>query len=402
MAAPVYRAHKSAAPKHSGLALSTFLFFIWDGRRVRAIPIPSTACSKLLPASVKRPREMKTMGLLDVGRLRRSVALAMSAILFASAACAQTSLKVSLEGRIEGPAALFYLPLDKGYFSAEGLDVGIEPATSATESIARVASGEFAIGIADVNALITYRDQNPAAPVKAVFMVYNKPPHAIVARKNRGISGPKSLEGKRIGSSPGLATDALWPLFAELNGIDTSKVTFENINPLLRAPMLAAGQIDATLGYSFSAYVNLKDRGVPLTDIVLLPMADYGLDVYGSAILVNTKFAAEQPDAVKGFLRAFLKGLKDVVRRPSDGADSILERNDLTGKGTEVERLRMVVRDNIVTPEVKANGYGAVNPGRLGSAIDQLALVHVFKNRPKPDDIFDASFLPSAAERKAN
>ena len=81
-------------------------------------------------------------------------------------------------------------------------------------------------------------------------------------------------------------------------------MTIENIGIPVRAPMLAAGQLDAVLGYSFRIYVDLKDRGVPVDDIVLMPMANYGLKLYGSAIIVNTKFAAEKPEAVKAFLRA--------------------------------------------------------------------------------------------------
>ena len=59
------------------------------------------------------------------------------------------------------------------------------------------------------------------------------------------------------------------------------------------------GQIDAALGYSFRLYVDLKDRGVPVDDIVLMPMANYGLKLYGNAVIVNPKFAAEKPEAVK-------------------------------------------------------------------------------------------------------
>ena len=71
--------------------------------------------------------------------------------------------------------------------------------------------------------------------------------------------------------------------------------------------MLAAGEVDAITGFSFSSFINLKDRGVPVDDIVVLLMADYGVDLYGNAIFVNPKFAAEHPDAVKAFLRAFIK-----------------------------------------------------------------------------------------------
>ena len=96
----------------------------------------------------------------------------------------------------------------------------------------------------------------------------------------------------------------------QANSIDASKVTIENVSFPVREPMLAAGQVDAITGLSFSSFIDLKDKGVPVDDIVVLLMADYGVELYGSAIIVNSKFAAEHPDAVKGFLRAFMKGLE--------------------------------------------------------------------------------------------
>jgi NitT/TauT family transport system substrate-binding protein len=167
--------------------------------------------------------------------------------------------------------------------------------------------------------------------------------------------------------------------------------------------MLAAGQVDAITGFSFSSFVNLKDKGVPLDDIVVLLMADYGVNLYGNAIIVNPKFAAEHPNAVNGFLRAFLKGLKETVKQPASAIDSVLRRNDVARKDVELERLTMAIRDNIVTPEVKTNGYGGIDSARLARAIDQIGLTYKFRGeKPKPDDIFDASYLPPAASRKVN
>ena len=60
----------------------------------------------------------------------------------------------------------------------------------------------------------------------------------------------------------------------------------------------------------------------------------------------------------------------------------------------------MAIRDNIVTPEVKADGYGAVDMARLEEALGQLALTHTFKIKLTPMDVFDSSFLPPADERK--
>ena len=313
-----------------------------------------------------------------------------------------TRVRFSLDGRLEGPSAMFLLPLEKGYFKAAGLDVTIDEAATPIEPITRVTSGNYDMGFADINAMIRLRDQNPAVPLKAVFMVYNKPPYAIVTRKSRGITEPKQLEGKKLGAPPNGTTVGEWPLFAKLNGIDTSKVTLENIAIPVRAPMLAAGQLDAVLGFSFRIYVDLKDRGVPVDDIVLLPMPDYGLKLYGNAIIVNPKFAAEKPEAVKAFLRAYLKGLKETIRRPADAVDLVVKREDAAKKEVELERLRMAISNNIVTPEVKADGYGAVDVARLEEALGQLSLIHTFRIKQKPEDVFDASFLPPLDERKVH
>src|SRR5664279_5698624 len=319
------------------------------------------------------------------------------------ALAAETNVKFSLDFKFEGPSAPFVLPLDKGYYKAEGLNVSIDTAAGSLEPINRVASGTYDMGFADINSLIKFRDANPAMPVKAVFMLYNKPPFAIIGRKSRGIYNPKDLEGKKLGAPSADGAYAQWPIFVQANGIDASKVTIENVGFPVREPMLAAGQVDAITGFSFSSFINLKDRGVPVEDIVVLLMADYGVDLYGNAIIVNPKFAAEHPDAVKGFLRAFVKGLKETVKSPVAAVDSVLRRNDTASKDVEVERLKIAIRDNIVTPEVKANGYGGIESERFERAIDQIALTYKFKaGKPKPEDIFDASYLPAAADRKAN
>jgi NitT/TauT family transport system substrate-binding protein len=80
----------------------------------------------------------------------------------------------------------------------------------------------------------------------------------------------------------------------------------------------------------------------------------------------------------------------------------VVKRIDGEKKDVELERLRMALKDNIVTPEVKANGYGAVDMDRLTKAIDQTALTYAFKAKPKAADIFNPSFLPAAADRKTN
>src|SRR3954468_18393966 len=339
---------------------------------------------------------------VDLLRLGRIAVLAAASAFATTAVSAQTPIKFSLDFKFEGPSAPFVVAIDKGYFKAEGLDVTIDTAGGSLEPINRVASGTYDMGFGDINSLIKFRDANPGTPLKAVYMVYNKPPFSIVGRKSRGVVAPKDIEGKKLGAPPADGAFAQWPIFVKANDIDAAKVTIVSVGFPVREPMLASGEVDAITGFSFSSYINLKDRGVPANHITVLLMADHGVNLYGNAIIVNPKFAAEKPDAVKGFIRAFIKGLNETVKNPATAVDSVLKRNDVAKKDVELERLQIALRDNILTPEVKKNGFGGVEEERLDKTIDQIALTYTFKNaKPKGSDVFDGSFLPPAAERKA-
>jgi NitT/TauT family transport system substrate-binding protein len=377
------------------------MFFAVLGRMAGTVRNGAGAvCIGSIRVSVQE-RKMPMDFLARVRSCALSVVMA-AAVFVAGSAAAQTPVRVTLDSKFEGPSAPFLVGLDKGYYKAEGLDAIIDPAAGSMEPITRVASGAYDIGFGDINALIKFRDRNPGAPIKAVFMVYNRPPFAIVTRKSRGVAKPKDLEGKKLGAPAADGAFAQWKIFVKANGIDAAKVDVEDVGIAVREPMLAAGQVDAITGSSFSSYVNLWDRGVPVDDIVVLLMSDYGVNLYGHAVIVGQKFAAAHPEAVKGFLRAVTRGLKDTIRDPAAAIDSVIKRNDAARKDVELERLRIALKDNVLTPEVEANGFGAIDMARLDRAIGQLALTYDFKTKPRASDIFDPSFLPPAADRNTN
>jgi NitT/TauT family transport system substrate-binding protein len=351
------------------------------------------------------------MAIVDLTRLTRfaaptrALALAypalLAALVYPASAFAGTAVHFTLDHRIDGPAAPFYLAIDKGYFKAEGLDVTIDAASGPAESLKRLNAGGYDMGVADINGLIKYRDGN-AASIKAVFIVFDKPCYAIIARKSRGIAAPKDLEGKRLGAPVGAESTAAWPIFAKVNGINAGKVTIENVGLPVREPMLAAGELDAVSGCSFKSYIDLKVDGVPADDLALLPFADHGVVLYGDAIVAASSFAADKPEAVQGFLRAYLKALKDAVRDPAQAVEAMLRRGEDLKQDVETERLRLAIRDDILTPAVKARGYGGVDAERFAEAIDQIALAYRFKAKDKAAEVFDPAFLPAAAERKVS
>src|SRR5690242_19327149 len=192
------------------------------------------------------------MGVQNIIALGRTglVAAALAALL-AGPAAAQQSIKFSLDFKFEGPSAPFLVAIDKGYFKAEGLEVTIDSAAGSLEPINRVAAGTYDMGFGDINSLIKFRDANPTNPIKAVYMVYNKPAFSIVGRKSRGVQKPKDLEGKILGAPAPDGAYAQWKIFVQANGIDASKVKIENVGFPVREPMLQSGQVDAITGFSF-------------------------------------------------------------------------------------------------------------------------------------------------------
>ena len=325
----------------------------------------------------------------------------VAAVIFSGAALAQKELAVrfALDWRFEGPAAPYFVAIDKGYYKQEGLNVSIDPGSGSVEGINRVASGAYEVGFADINSLIKYRDNPRNLPVKAIMMVYDTPAFSIVSLRKSGIAKPKDLEGKVLGAPAADGAYAQWPIFVKANNIDASKVKIENIGFPVREPMLAQGKVDAIAGFWFSSYMNLKANGVKDEDIVVIHMRDYGVDLYGNVIVANPEFLRFQPKAAAGFVKATLRGIQDTIRNPEAAIDSLMKRNAIAKRDVELERLKLSLQKNFVTPDVEKNGLGGVDMKRLERSIEQIGLTFQFTNKPKAADIFTAQYLPPKEQR---
>jgi NitT/TauT family transport system substrate-binding protein len=334
--------------------------------------------------------------------LSASLLVALLLCVHANAASAITAIRFSLDRAIDGAAAPFVLAASKGFFRAENLNVTMDAATGSQDAIKRVTSGEVDIALADINALIRYRDSENAVPAKAVFVLYDKASYAMIARKSRGIVTMSDIAGKTVGLVEGDLAMRLWPAVANLNGIKSDRVKIEKLNAAVREPMLSAGQVDAVSGFSFLSAINLRNRGVPANDLVVLRFADFGAQVYGHALIVNPKFANDHPDAVKAFIRATVAGVRLTLKDPSKAIDDVMAKMDGASRDVELDRLRTSIADNIITDETKTNGLGGIEPKRFETALNQIADDFEFRKRPSLADIFDESFLPAAGSRKIN
>lgn len=317
----------------------------------------------------------------------------------ASQADAQTKLKFTLDWAFQGPTSAFLLAEQKGYYKAEGVDITIDAGQGSAGALQRVATGAYEMGYADINALIEYNVKNPDGQVKAVMMGYDAAPFGVYALKSSGIKTVKDLEGKKLGAPVFDASFKLFPAFAAKMGIDKAKVTHINLTPPLREPSLKNGSVDFISGHYFSSILDLEKIGVKESEIMAFPYADAGMDFYGNAIIASPKFIKENPNAVKGVVKATIKAWKEIVANPEVGIKATKTRDGLIDEALEMRRLKLSLERNVLTKEVKANGFGDVDMARLQRSSDAVAEAVGLPRKPKAEELFEKGFLPPKSER---
>ncbi|TWG83925.1 NitT/TauT family transport system substrate-binding protein [Cupriavidus gilardii J11] len=319
---------------------------------------------------------------------------------FVGEAHAQTKIRFQLDWRFEGPSALFLLGEQKGYYKAEKLDVSIDAGNGSGNVVNRVASGTYDMGFADLASVMEFHGNNPDARNKpvAVMMVYNNTPAAILALKKSGIRTPKDLNGKKLGAPVFDAGRRAFPIFAKANGLSAPAFQWQAMDPTLRETMLARGDLDAITGFSFTSILNLNARGVKDEDIVLMPYPQYGVKLYGNAIVASEEFLKKNPEAVKAFLRAFAKSARDVIARPEEGVRAVKARDGIIDEKLETRRLKLALDSVVKSPDAKAEGFGRVSKPRLSLMASQVADAFATKGRINPDVLWTDAYLPSATE----
>ncbi|MBB1648217.1 ABC transporter substrate-binding protein [Delftia sp. UME58] len=336
----------------------------------------------------------KRLFLHTVLALSASAGLAMAQ----TQAHAATPLKFQLDWRFEGPAAFFLQPVAKGYFKDAGLDVTVDAGSGSGGVVQRVASGAYDLGFADIAALMEFQANNPDMPNKpvAVMMVYNNTPASVMALRKSGIAKTADLTGKKLGAPVFDAGRRAFPLFAKANQVGT--VQWTAMDPPLRETMLVRGDVDAITGFTFTSLLNLEARGIKAADVVVMPYADFGVKLYGNAIIASPKLIKENPAAIRAFLQAFAKGAKEVIANPGAAIAYVKERDGIVNTQLETRRLQLAIDTVVNSADARAEGFGQVVPTRLSLMASQVSDVYATKTRVNPAEVWNGSFLPSAAE----
>src|SRR5437016_2152683 len=290
-----------------------------------------------------------------------------------------------------------YTALEKGWYRDEGLDVKIVRGQGSADTVKRIAAGQGEVGISDIAALIAAR-ANTDVKVKAIALWYRRPPHGVFVRADSPIKTPKELEGKKLAISPGNSHQILWPVFERLSGLKPSSVTWVTMDAASMPPSLIKGATDAVPFFVVHEARIRKIAKQQNADIrVLSAWADLGLDLSSTSLVAREETIAKDPEGLKAFLRATLKGADYAFRNKhyDEGVGYVVKHHpevDPDGAlGAAQVATRFVYAEEVTSGKV---AVGQFEPVRLEKTRDTYTQYLELKRKVPLEEIYTNDLLP--------
>ncbi len=335
-------------------------------------------------------------------RPRFAIAFALTFLAATGVAHAQQTknVRISLDWLVQGTHAPFFVAQERGYFKNAGVTAdAIDGGRGATNVAVSVAGGAYHFGWVDMPSLIKFNAQNPAAPLLAVYVSFDETPLAVITRKDANIRKPADLDGKKIAGGPGTAVHDTISILLKAAKVEHVKVNWVAVQPQLFGPMLRRGEVDGTGGFTNSNIPAALEIGFKMDELFVIKYSDFGADLYGLALVTTKKFADDNPDTVRGVVKALNEGTKDTIANP-DKALELMKARDAMMK-VDIEKIRLgIALGHTATDHVKKNGLSSVTPQKLKGTIDATVAAYGLANSPDPATVYTDKFLPPAAERR--
>lgn len=291
-----------------------------------------------------------------------------------------------------------YTALEKGYYREEGLDVKILRGQGSGDTVKRIAAGQGEVGIADISALIAARANTDVA-VKAIALWYRRPPHGVFVRGDSPIKTSKELEGKKLAISPGNSHQILWPVFEKLSGLKPGSVTWVTMDAASMPPALIRSAVDAVPFFVVHEARIRKIAKQQNADIrVLAAWADLGFDVASTSLVAREETIAKDPEGLKAFLRATLKGADYAFRQKhfDEGVGYVVKAHpevDLEGAvGAAQVGARFVYASEVTSGKM---AVGQFDPVQLEKTRDLYTQYLELKRKVGLEEIYTNDLLPA-------
>jgi NitT/TauT family transport system substrate-binding protein len=319
------------------------------------------------------------------------VLLGLVLMLGSAARAEDRDVKFILDFISLGRHAPWYVALGKGYFKEEGLNVSIMPSKGTADAIRSVVSGIADIGFIDIPSLVASGSAGGA--IKIVAVNYQKPPYCVFTLDpGANVTEPKQLANLEFGSSTSSFLPRIVQAFMEMNGVDSKTLKVVNIDGAARVPMLAARKIPSIDQFIMSEPA--IRRAVTDAKPKCLFLGDFGLDIYSNSIGTTEEYLTKNPDVVKKFVRAALRGWQYALAHPQEAAQIQLQYVKALNPDIIAEELEILKRVAI-TPDVEKNGFGTASMDKMKRTVDFMNKnVEIAGDKLTAEQIYRPGFLP--------
>lgn len=320
--------------------------------------------------------------------------LALAAVLGVPGASwgAAKEVRYLLDFMPDGFHAPYYAALDKGFYAEEGLNVKISRGYGSGDTVKKLASGQYDVGLAGLFAVIPAR-ANEDAPVKGIMLYLTRDMLTMWVRDEGKINHPRELEGKTITTTPGNGHFIMFPAFAKGAGFDATKIKWVTVDGAAMGPMLINKQIDAAPFFASHGpriEGQAAQRGIKLKSF---PFADYGLRIYSTSLIARNETIQKDPEMLGKFVRASLKGVRWSRDNVEEATRIVMKHNpEVTYEATK--GAWEVSKRFIFVEEAEKDGQGVYEPSRLKSTIEQIYSALNLKRMPSPDEVATNQFVP--------
>jgi NitT/TauT family transport system substrate-binding protein len=307
---------------------------------------------------------------------------------------ALTKVVFSLDFIPLGRHAPWYAAIAEGFFKQEGLDVSIIPSQGGAQVIQNVVSGTANLGFMGVPETAIAR--STGAKLKMVSVIYQKQPIAVFSlQSGANVTTPKQLEGLMLGSGSGSFTPKILQGFMVGKGLDPNTLHVADITAPARPGALITKKVPSIETFIMGKPgLEQAAEGVHEKLQTFIP-ADNGLQLYSNGIGVTEEYLSQHPQAVRGFVRAALKGWKFALDHPAKAAQDELQFVPSLKPAVIGAELK-IVHDLVVTPDTQQHGLGWFDPDQIKSNVDFVTkYIGVTGTPPAPADMYATGFLPN-------
>ncbi len=235
-------------------------------------------------------------------------------------AAAQTKVSFRLDWTVYGSHAPFYLALERGLFSREGLDVDVSEGQGSATVAKLVAQGGDQAGFVDFGSMV--RGVEQGMPLIAVMRVLSGV-MCVISQADTPIQSPGELTDKVVAYAPSESTGQLLPALLTANGVDPTRVSVLNPATGAKNAVFLQRRADAIPANTNVQVAQLEAQGAKL---VYFKYSDFGIDLMNNGIVFNSQYAQKNPDVVRGFIRATRAAFEEARKHPEAALDALVKR----------------------------------------------------------------------------